>query len=184
MRAVHAARVAGATLLVTSVIAAAPPQPSAVIGNAVRDVHLSAATAPIAPSDFYRRIAEATADNAGELWRLFASQPFPIAHVAAGNQVAFVSDFVDTVGGVLRGEYPLTELLAPVGDAIATASRNVVTVAVGLAAALPALTVTVAIPVLSTVISAAFAIADIVRAVVDLDVVELDDAIVNVPGGS
>ncbi|WP_275571354.1 hypothetical protein [Mycolicibacterium vanbaalenii] len=180
--AVRTIRVAGVTLLATSTIAAAPALPTTGISPASRDVHLAATTAVIKPADFYRHIVVETTRNVGGLWGAFSAQPFPVAQVAVGNQVAFVSDLVETVSGVLRGEYPPTEILAPIGDAVATASRNVVTVAAGLVAALPALTISVVLPVVSTVVSAAFAVADIVRAVAHLDVVELVDAIVNVPG--
>lgn len=171
---------AGVIALAASTVAVSPLTTET--SPASPDVHLAAATAVVKPADFYRQIVVETTTNIGGLWAAFATQPFPIAQVALGNQAAFGSDLVETVAGVLRGEYPPTEVLVPIGDAIATASRNVVTVAAGLVAALPALTMSVVAPVVSTVLSAAFAVADIVRAVARLDVVELVDAIVNVPG--
>lgn len=171
-------RTAGVTVLAAGSLVIAPVSPQ--VSTTSIAVQLSATSVP-KPAEFYRAVADATADNVGQLWQKVVSDPFPIARVVVDNQVAFGAELAETVAGILRGDLPITQALVPLVNLVATAAKNFVTVTIGAVASLPALAVTIAVPVLSTLVSAAFALADVVRAIGHLNVVEVVDSVLNLP---
>lgn len=166
------------TIVGVGVIAVAPLEPPAKSDVRVENTAVLAQTTP-GPFQYYPQVVRRSLANANDLVREYLADPLPVVRAIADNQSKAVADIVEAAAALDPGAFvhavvaaigqPVTGLVKVVGsgEPFETASSMLIRLA---------------IPVVSGVLAAGAAVADVVKAFADLDVVNAVSGLINVPG--
>ncbi|KRE33529.1 hypothetical protein ASG82_20730 [Mycobacterium sp. Soil538] len=134
---------------------------------------------PLSPFEYYPQVLQRSVSNANDLVREYLADPLPVVHAIADNQNKALADVVEAAAALDPGAFvhavvaaisqPVTGLVKVVGSGqpFETASSMLVRLA---------------LPVVSGVLAAGAAMADVVKAFADLDLVNAVSGLLNVPG--
>ncbi|ABM12758.1 MULTISPECIES: hypothetical protein [Mycolicibacterium] len=168
---------AGVAVVGVGVIAVAPLEPvTPRTGIQITSAALELAAA--APFDYYPRVVSRSLANAGDRLGEYLAAPLPIVRAVADNQYEAFAELVNAVGA---GD--VAAVLRAVVRAIATPVVNLAKVA---GSGEPFRTVAgviarLALPVVSGALAAGAGVADVVEALLDLDLVAAFNAVTNLP---
>lgn len=166
------------TIVGVGVIAVAPLEPPAKSEVRVENTAVLVQTTP-GPFEYYPQVVRRSLANADELVREYVADPLPVVRAIADNQSKAVADVVEAAAALDPGAFlhavvaaigqPMTGLVKVVGsgEPFETASSMLIRLA---------------IPVVSGVLAAGAAVADVVKAFANLDVVNAVSGLINVPG--
>lgn len=166
------------TIVGAGVIAVAPLEPPAKSDVRVENTAVLVQTTP-GPFQYYPQVVRRSLANANDLVREYLADPLPVVRAIADNQSKAVADIVEAAAALDPGAFvhavvaaigqPVTGLVKVVGsgEPFETASSMLIRLA---------------IPVVSGVLAAGAAVADVVKAFADLDVVNAVSGLINVPG--
>jgi hypothetical protein len=168
---------AGVAIVGASVIAIAPLEP--VPNNDVRIASsaLEFASAP-SPFEYYREVLQRTLANAGDRLDEYLAEPLPILTAIAQNQYNAFADIINAAGSF--------DPLAVATAILRAVAQPVVNLVKVISSGEPfdaadSLLVRLLPPLMSGVLAAGSATADVVKALYDLDIVGVVSAMMNIP---
>lgn len=168
---------AGVAVVGAGVIAVAPFEPAqhAEVRIANSAIDLSAAPNPF---DYYPQVVDRALANADDRLDEYLSDPFPILQAIAKNQHKGIADIVGAAADL--------DAVAVVRALLRAVGQPVVSLAKVLGSGEPfetaaSLLVRLVPPIVSGVFGAGAAVADVVKALVDLDIVGAVNAVINIP---